>query len=91
VRPPLNGINVRQTKAEGRVTEISYYRWATLLPLALPLSAYLALWHNNAPEGWLDKVAGLVVVSGMIGALVYLPFVFALSISQKFVRLTVSG
>jgi hypothetical protein len=33
------------------VTEISYYRWASLLPLVLPLSAYLIFWHSNAPEG----------------------------------------
>jgi len=60
------------------VTEISYYRWASLLPLALPLFAYLTLWHSNAPEGWVDKIAGVVVISGMIGAPVYLPFMFGL-------------
>jgi hypothetical protein len=60
------------------VTEISYYRWASLLPLVLPLSAYLTLWRSNAPEGWVDKITGIVVVSGMVGAPVYLPFTFGL-------------
>ena len=60
------------------MTEISYYRWASLLPLALPLSAYLTLWHSNAPEGWIDKITGIVVISGMVGAPVYLPFMFGL-------------
>jgi len=60
------------------VTEISYYRWASLLPLVLPLCAYLIFWHSNSPEGWVDKITGIVVVSGMIAAPVYLPFMFGL-------------
>jgi hypothetical protein len=58
------------------VTEVSYYRWASLLPLVLPLAAYLALWHSKTPEGWVDKITGIVVVSGMVGTPVYLPFMF---------------
>ncbi len=58
--------------------EITYYRCSAAFPIVLPLLAYLLFWDSGPQRGVLDRMATLVVLSGVAAAPVYVPFVSAL-------------
>lgn len=60
------------------MTEVNYYRWSAILPIVLPLFAYVVAWHTSPPRGMLDGVATLVVLAGVAGGPAYVPFISVL-------------
>jgi len=60
------------------MTEVTYYRWSAILPIVLPLPAYILAWHISPPRGMVDGVATLVVLAGVAGGPPYVPFMSVL-------------
>jgi len=57
------------------ITEVNFYRWSAILPIVLPLFAYVLAWHTSTPRGVLNGVATLVVLAGVAGGPAYVPFI----------------
>jgi len=61
----------------GRITEVTYYRWAAALPILVPLVAYL-LYRDRPAISLVDRVTIPLYVSGIVAGPLYIPFATAL-------------